>query len=92
MDCPVTKHTIKRNQADRLLDLLSENYSEDLTACCSHLGINMTDLHPKDFFVFSAKGTPSSTGTYRFVHYEERRLAKILKVAADVAKNIECKG
>ena len=89
MDSPITKHTIKRTQADKLLDHLNETYPDDLVSCCSHFRIQLSELIPSDLLSFVKKGTPSSTSSYRFIHHEERRLAKILKVASELSRSIE---
>lgn len=88
MDIPITKHTIKRNLADRLLDELLGAHLEELEECCSHIGLNISDLKPS-VLNYSQKGTPSDTGVYRYVHHEERRLAKILKIASELSKTVE---
>lgn len=88
MDLPITKHTIKRTLADRLLDRLIEAHSDDLEGCCSHMGITLSDLKPS-VLNFTQRGTPSDTATYRYIHYEERRLAKILKAASELSKTVE---
>ena len=89
MDSPITKHTFKRAQADKLLDYFNEIYPEDLVSCCSHFGIQLSELVPADLATFDKKGTPSGTSTHRLVHHEERRLAKILKIASELSKSLE---
>ena len=83
------RHAFKKRLADNLLSKLLEYYPDQLRTECDSLGYKLEDLLPKSSSDFSEKGTPSDTKNMRFVHFEERRHAKIIKTAADLIAKIE---
>lgn len=83
MELDSIKHSLKRKLADELLQKLLSVYEENFQVFCLQLGFPVKDLQPKPYESFSEKGTPSTAKNYRFIHYEERRIAKILKAATE---------
>ena len=68
-----------------LEELLKANYQETLKLC-EDLGYKVEDLSPSSKEDFREKGVTVDLISIRFNHHEERRVAKILKIASEIAK------
>ena len=90
MENITTNHALKKTLADQLLYKFTEEYPEILKMHCNRLGYDIQDLHERSASRFKEKGTPSDTKNIRYIHHEEGRLAKIIKVAKEVADDIKC--
>ena len=75
--------------ADSLLQRLQEAHSDLLASECERLGYTLEDLFSRPMSQFKQKGTPSDTQALRFIHSEEQRLGKIIKIASELSDQIQ---
>lgn len=73
----------------KLLKKLTSLFYDELKTLCDAAGYHITDLMPKPKESFMEKGSPSDVENIRFLHYEENRIAKIMKISSDIANNPE---
>ena len=76
----------KRLASQMLEELLKTSYEETLKLC-EELGIKLEDLNPVPKDLFKEKGVTMDLVSIRFNHHEERRIAKILKIGAEIGKS-----
>ena len=88
---PLTRHAFKKKLGDKLFLRLLEEYPEDLNQQCLNLGCTIEDLKPRSPSGFKEKGIPTDSKNIRQMHSEERRLAKLIKAAGELASDIESK-
>jgi hypothetical protein len=74
---------------NKLLKKLTSLFYEDLKSTCDSAGYHVSDLLPKPKEFFHEKGSPSEVENIRFMHFEENRIAKILKISSDIASSTE---
>ena len=74
---------------NKLLKKLTNHYYDDLKRLCDVAGYHLVDLMPKSRESFSEKGSPSEIENIRFLHHDENRVAKIMKIANDLATSSE---
>ena len=75
--------------ANKLLKKLTNLFYDDVKSMCDMAGYHLADLMPKSKESFIEKGSPSDIENIRFLHHEENRLAKIMKIAQDIASSPE---
>lgn len=71
----------------KLLKKLTSLFYDELKSSCDSAGYHLSDLLPKTKESFHEKGSSSEVESLRFMHFEENRLAKILKISSDIANN-----
>ncbi|OMJ94882.1 hypothetical protein SteCoe_1911 [Stentor coeruleus] len=79
--------TIDKILIRKLLKKLTSLFYDDMKVLCEVAGYHITDLIPKPKESFAEKGLTSDVENIRFIHYEENRIAKLLKIASDFASN-----
>ena len=86
MDSEDTKDTKPdKVLVNKLLKKLTTHFYDDLKRLCDIAGYHLVDLMPKPKDNFAEKGSPSEIENIRFLHHEENRVAKIIKIATDLA-------
>ena len=80
---------IDKTVVNKLLKKLTSLFYDELKTSCDAAGYHITDLLPKSKEFFQDKGSPSEVENIRFLHFEENRMAKILKISSDIASNPE---
>lgn len=80
---------IDKTVVNKLLKKLTSLFYDELKTSCDAAGYHITDLLPKSKEFFHEKGSPSEVENIRFLHFEENRIAKILKISTDIASNPE---
>jgi hypothetical protein len=76
----------RREQASLILSELLSSHFEETQNLCAELGYSLDELDPLPFESFSKKGVTSEMQAIRYSHHEERRLAKILKIASEICQ------
>jgi hypothetical protein len=77
----------RKEIAGKILEVLLNDHLEATKSLCEELGYKIEDLQPASIDMFSNKGVTSDLKDIRFTHFEERRIAKIIKIASDILKN-----
>ena len=72
---------------NKLLKKLTSLFYDELKSSCDSAGYHVSDLLPKPKDSFHEKGSPSEVENIRYLHFEENRIAKILKISTDIANN-----
>ena len=75
--------------AAKLLEELTTVYLAETEAFCNELNYKIEDLLPLSPENFISKGVTSDLKDIRYTHYEERRIAKIIKIATEISKNLQ---
>ena len=90
MDTDETREPVlDKALVNKLLKKLTNNFYDEVKCMCDVAGYHLTDLLPKTKENFQEKGSPSEIENIRFLHHEENRIAKIMKIAGDIAGNPE---
>ncbi|OMJ93318.1 hypothetical protein SteCoe_3670 [Stentor coeruleus] len=79
----------RREYATKLLEELLTNHLEETQNICNELNMKLEDLSQTSPDSFIGKGVTSDIKHVRFNHFEERRIAKIFKIASEVSKILE---
>jgi hypothetical protein len=80
---------IDKKLVNKLLKKLTSLFYDELKTACDAAGFHLTDLMPKPKETFAEKGTPNDVESVRFLHYEQNRIAKILKILNDIGSNAD---
>lgn len=91
METSSRRHAFKKRLGDKLLYKLQTMYPDEFKEQCFKLEYDINDLALKEAADFLEKGMPSDMSNMRYVHYEERRQAKILKIASEMVEFIGSK-
>lgn len=90
MDSEQSKEVnVDKTLVNKLLKKLTNLFYDELKTVCDLAGYHIADLMPKPKESFVEKGSPSDVESLRFLHYEENRIAKIMKISSDIAVNPE---
>jgi hypothetical protein len=79
----------RKRLASQVLEELFKSSYEETLKICEELGYKIEDLNPSSKEDFQEKGVTVDLVTIRYNHHEERRIAKILKIAGEVVKTGE---
>ncbi|OMJ70185.1 hypothetical protein SteCoe_31894 [Stentor coeruleus] len=79
----------RREYATKLLEELLTSHFEETQNICNELNMKLDDLSQASPDSFMGKGVTSDMKQVRFNHFEERRIAKIFKIASEVSKTQE---
>ena len=85
------KEENRKDHIRKILDLLTTTHKEETTALCADLGLKLEDFNPASVDNFSSKGVTSDLKDIRYLHFEECRIAKIIKIASEVVKALSTK-
>lgn len=77
----------RKRLASQILEELLKTSYEETFKLCEELGIKLEELNPTSKELFKEKGVTIDLVSIRFNHHEERRIAKILKIGAEIAKS-----
>lgn len=81
----------RKRLASQILEELLRSSYEETQRMCEELGFKIEDLEPVDKDNFKEKGVTLDLVSIRFNHHEERRIAKILKIASEIGKSFDGK-
>ncbi|CAG9312041.1 unnamed protein product [Blepharisma stoltei] len=83
------RHSMARENAEKVFNYLTARYKAETEATCQSLGYSLDELNQTKSAEQKERGTPSDLGKIRHIHHEERRMAKIMKLASEMINVIE---